>query len=277
METQPKTLSQIAMELDAVEEAISHSDEKSQELIARYRSSNREFVSLGLTTLVRELKKDSHGSELLMALLENPEIYSLFSIHGLLRANPAQQVLEVLEQVKPYLEKESISIEFIDYLDGVATLELPAAGCGSPTGDLIEGLTALMKNRVDGFIRISPKSPAQLATFIALDSLTMPRTEWLKGPKVDELATDRATFINSEKSPGAVAFRLNSGEIVVYENLCPHSQLPLREASCSYDTITCQWHGYEFSARDGGCFTESHLSLRKVPFKIVNGEIWISI
>ena len=68
------------------------------------KSAIEEFHKVGLTQIVRTLKADPRGKELLFELADQPAVYALFSMHGLVRADLRTQVSRVIEMVRPYLQ-----------------------------------------------------------------------------------------------------------------------------------------------------------------------------
>jgi len=92
-------------------------------------------------------------------------------------------------------------------------------------------------------------------------------------------------------------FRLGE-EFFAYENKCPHLQgpvcqgkiLPLAVEDVQADgssngrvfsktkmNVVCPWHGFEFDIRTGTHPMDSKVRLRKIPLKIVDGGIYLSV
>jgi nitrite reductase/ring-hydroxylating ferredoxin subunit len=92
-------------------------------------------------------------------------------------------------------------------------------------------------------------------------------------------------------------FRLGE-EFFAYENKCPHLEgpvcqgkiLPLavediqadgssngRVFSKSKMNVVCPWHGFEFDIRTGIHPMDSRVRLRKVPLKVIDGAIYLSV
>ena len=53
------------------------------------KSAIEEFHKDGLTLVVRHLKSDPRGKELLMELAAEPSVYTLFAMHGIIRTEAA--------------------------------------------------------------------------------------------------------------------------------------------------------------------------------------------
>jgi hypothetical protein len=61
------------------------------------KSTIEEFHKVGLTHVVKKLKDDPHGKQLLFELVDEPTVYALFAMHGLVRADLKTQVSRVIE------------------------------------------------------------------------------------------------------------------------------------------------------------------------------------
>ena len=83
-----------------------------------------------------------------------------------------------------------------------------------------------------------------------------------------------------------------------WENRCPHLEgpvcqgkiLPLATEAVASDgtssgrvfskeqmNIICPWHGYEFDIRTGTHPTDKRVRLRRIPVKVVDGEIFVTV
>src|SRR6188768_549378 len=92
-------------------------------------------------------------------------------------------------------------------------------------------------------------------------------------------------------------FRLGN-ELFAYENKCPHLEgpvcqgkiLPLAVEDVQADgssngrvfsktkmNIVCPWHGFEFDIRTGMHPMDSRVRLRKIPVKVVDGALYVSV
>lgn len=51
-----------------------------------------------------------------------------------------------------------------------------------------------------------------------------------------------------------IALFIHEGRVVALDNICPHQGGPLSEGGITEEGfVTCPWHGWEFSAKDGAC------------------------
>jgi nitrite reductase/ring-hydroxylating ferredoxin subunit len=92
-------------------------------------------------------------------------------------------------------------------------------------------------------------------------------------------------------------FRLG-GEFYAYENRCPHLEgpvcqgkiLPLALEAVAPDgtssgrvfskqqmNVVCPWHGYEFDIRTGTHPTDKRVRLRRMPVRVVDGDVFVTV
>lgn len=189
MTEQSADFAELARRVDQIQDEISHhADPSVVDLTTRYATALEDFNRAGLSTIVRTLKDDPHGRELLFSLVDQPEVMALLTLHGLVKTDQVRQVLQVIEMVRPYLDKEGIAVEVVSVADGVVTMRLPGGGCGSTTAGLREGLEEVMRARVTGFQRIDEVKPEAGPTFVPLTALgTRPSDFELSGARAPSL------------------------------------------------------------------------------------------
>jgi nitrite reductase/ring-hydroxylating ferredoxin subunit len=121
------------------------------------------------------------------------------------------------------------------------------------------------------------------------------------------MADIRVTDVASLGDPGRKVVEVNGMEVGIfrlgeevfaYENRCPHLEgpvcqgkmLPLALEDIQPDgsskgrvfskgkmNIVCPWHGFEFDIRTGTHPMDSKVRLRRLPVKVIDGEIYLSI
>ena len=78
------------------------------------KSTIEEFHKVGLTHIVKKLKDDPEGKKLLFELVDEPTVYALFAMHGLVRADLKTQVERVIEMVRPYMQSHGGDVSLVD-------------------------------------------------------------------------------------------------------------------------------------------------------------------
>lgn len=72
-----------------------------------------------------------------------------------------------------------------------------------------------------------------------------------------------------------VILRLN-GEIVCFEDRCPHRNVPLSNGEIIDEKIRCNYHGWCFT-KDGNHSCNKNISIKKYHIKVIQNLIWINL
>jgi len=102
-------LEELAVQVDRAVEAIDSLDTDSRAKSLALKTAIESFHRAGLTTIVRRLKADGRGKELLFELVDDPAVRVLFAMHGLVRlpeAEPAPEPLELVQIQLPVIAAE---------------------------------------------------------------------------------------------------------------------------------------------------------------------------
>ena len=67
------------------------------------------------------------------------------------------------------------------------------------------------------------------------------------------------------------------GELVAYENRCPHLANPLSEGDFDDGVLTCAAHEWEFDARTGRGVNPASACLHRYPVRLDGEKIFVSI
>lgn len=99
---------------------------------------------------------------------------------------------------------------------------------------------------------------------------------------VELIALDRCrqgggTFIAHNNLELAV-FRLTEPDrVVVIDNACPHAGGNLSGGEVKGNTVTCQWHQWEFSLTTGACTHTQRARVRRYPAEVRDGMVWVDL
>lgn len=75
-----------------------------------------------------------------------------------------------------------------------------------------------------------------------------------------------------------VAIFRDQGEFYALEDYCPHAGAPLNDGPVSQGAVTCMWHGWKFSLRDGSCMNIPRgFPVRTFPLNIVGEDIYVTL
>lgn len=66
------------------------------------------------------------------------------------------QVIEVIEKIRPYIQRDGGDVEFVSLLDGIVTVRMHGAciGCHALDITLTYGIESMLKEEVEGIERV---------------------------------------------------------------------------------------------------------------------------
>ena len=75
----------------------------------------------------------------------------------------------------------------------------------------------------------------------------------------------------------SVALFQHKGDIYATDNQCPHMGYPLTRGRVRNGVLTCDWHGWSYDMKGGGCFTGGCDDLDTFPVEVRDGSIYIDV
>jgi nitrite reductase/ring-hydroxylating ferredoxin subunit/Fe-S cluster biogenesis protein NfuA len=276
--------------------------DQAQAAVKEYREALEAFHAEALRVMIRRLKADARGKELLLELAEEPLVYASMLTLGVVKADLTTRVARAIERIRPYARSHGGDVEFVRVDGDTAFVRLHGAcsGCSMSAQTLSEGvenairavapeITSVeqVKDRpVAGFIPLTIKAGDAAApgngtgTTIGVGMGTSAANAawqsagWVRGPMIAEVAESKPTRVMTDGSDVLVIRR--EGQVFAYRNVCPHQGMPLDDGMLSADgTLTCPWHGLEFDVCSGECKNEPMVQLEPLPVKIHESRVWI--
>lgn len=280
------TFEELASRVDDAAKAVADLDPAAQKVAPELKDAVEAIHRDALVTIVRALKTDAH--EVLLALVDDPTVHLLLSLHGIIRPDPMTLANRVLVDVRPQLQSHGGDVALDSIADGVAYVRLEGAcnGCSMSSVTLrnlveealVEGVPAVTS------VEVLPNEPSP--TLISIDSLFMgpdPETEgWVKAAPAAELADGKISPLHLTSASGKQAdvIVVNVDQrLTAYDNACAHEGLPLDNAmlDASNGTLTCPWHGFCYDATSGECLSAPGAQLEQLPLRVDAGHVWIRV
>ena len=75
----------------------------------------------------------------------------------------------------------------------------------------------------------------------------------------------------------SVALFQHQGNVYATDNQCPHMGYPLTRGRVRNGVLTCDWHGWSYDMRGGGCFTGGCDDLDTFPVEVRDSAIYIDV
>ena len=243
------------------------------------KSTIEAFHKVGLTHIVRKLKNDPTGKQLLFELLDEPAVYALFTMHGLVRADQKTRVTRVLEMVRPYMQSHGGDVTLVELQDNTVYVRLSGNcnGCSMSSATLQNIVEESLREHVPEIERVEvvPNEPANLVQLQAPAASDEQSWGWIEGPMATELQQERPyAFENGDHK--ILLIKSKQG-VRAYRNACAHQGLPLEGGLVDFDsgTITCPWHGFQYDSESGECLSAPQCQLESFPLRIENNRILV--
>ncbi|MGZ4590464.1 MAG: Rieske 2Fe-2S domain-containing protein [Actinomycetes bacterium] len=266
----PTSLEQLAARVDTALTKVSALPAPVQVVAIELKDALDELHRVGLARIITDLRADPRGRELLFALVDVPEVLTLFQLHGLVRAPDlaTRTRLAFDELVAQGLTGELVRVEGTQ-----AVLRLPGAtGCSG--AEMKDGIGKALMHAVHGLTAVEVEEPVKEPTLIALSSLMVrPGTAWVDGPPRLGVLPGQLRRVDVG---GTTAVVLVAGDaLVAWVNACPRQGEPLDGGRLDVDecTITCAAHGLEFDALTGESLSVPGLVLTAVPVRDNEGTV----
>ena len=248
------------------------------------------FHRSALVHIVRTLRSDPRGKELLFELVDDPGVHAMFALHGIVRADPATRARQALATVRPYLQSHGGDVELVRVEGDTAFVRLhgSCSGCSMSAVTLREGVEDALVRLVDEVERIEVLEDQPTAAFIPLSQVgRKPLAEeagWVRVLPVDAVVAGSMVRADVELAPASgddppivdsFVVVNHDTRVAVFRNRCVHQGLSLDGGSLDGGVITCPWHGFRFDASSGECLTAANAQLTQVPTRVEDGDVWI--
>ncbi len=278
-------LESLAQQVDQALAQVMKLDGPAQAAALDLKRAIEAFHRLGLTQIVQRLKADPRGKELLFELVDEPSVYALFAMHGIVRADVATQAARVLEMVRPYMRSHGGDVELVRVEGDTAFVRLHGAcnGCSLSAVTLRESVQEALTTHVPQIQRVEvvpddPVSGLILPEEIAVNGGGMD-AGWLQGPPVEAVEPGVPYRMDGEVEGETVSILIVNldNQFYAYRNQCAHQGLPLDGGMLDVEScvLTCPWHGFRFDASTGECLTAPQAQLEPFPLRIQEGHIWV--
>lgn len=300
-----RPLEQLAGTLDEAMGRLAGLDPDARSVITDALDALNALHKDGLTAVVRHLRQDERGKELLFELVDDPAVLMMLSMHGIVRPDPMTGARRVLDAVRPGLESHGGGVE-LDRIEGsTAFVRLQGAcnGCSMASVTMRNGVEAALVEGVPGLtsVEVVPNDPSP--TLIPLSSIGIGAPDDADGDRAADANDDvrreleaagwahacsaadlgvgelQAVTLAPAEGPSVDVIVVNAaGQMAAYVNECAHLGRRLDDAlvDAEQGTITCAGHGFCYDSTNGECLSMPGAQLRQLPLRLDDdGGVWI--
>lgn len=276
---EPDELDRLAGQVDAAVAAVGGLGEAERAKALELKAAVEAFHKAALTTLVRRLRADPRGKELLFELVDDPLVHAMFAMHGIVRADLATRVARVIEHVRPYMRSHGGDVELVEVRDRVAYVRLHGAcnGCSMSAVTLREGVDEALRANVPEIagVEVLPSDPGPARIMPESIGVRSQAAGWVAGPPLEQVPPGSMCRLDTEQA--SVLIINHQDQLSAYRNACAHQGLPLDGGLLDPQagTLTCPWHGFCFDTTSGECLTAPQAQLESFPLRVEAGRIWV--
>ena len=285
------SIEDLAARLDEAISRVDDLDPAARGIVSEAIETLDELHKQALVAVVRRLRDDPRGKELLFELVDEPCVRMVLAMHGVIRPDPITLARQVLDRIRPGLQSHGGDVELDSIQGTTAFVRLQGAcnGCSMASVTMRDSVSEALVAGVPGLtgVDVVPNDPTP--TLIPVDSLRVRPTAdqsqdeaerlrsagWLRA--VDLRALTARDVVRVEAGPTEAIVLQQDGQVAAYVNKCAHQGRPLDGALLdrSEGTLTCPWHGLCYDATTGECLTLPGAQLQQLPVRVVGGDVWI--
>jgi len=100
--------------------------------------------------------------------------------------------------------------------------------------------------------------------------------DWTRIVRLSDCSVGRGRYVTLGLHELAI-FRLESDQIIVTRNSCPHAGGNLAAGAVAGSVVTCPWHQWPFDLLTGACPLSENVRLTRYESKVDEGWIWAKL
>lgn len=283
-----RTIEDLAQALDQASSRLADLDPLPRQVATDLKTALDDLHREALVRIVRTLREDPRGKELLFELADDPSVRIVMLMHALIRQDPMTLAQQALDTVRPQLQSHGGDVELVRIDDGLAYVRLSGAcnGCSMSAVTMRNGVEEALKQHVPGItgVEVLPNEPGPALIPLGEVGIRLPEPQrgWCRTLELDKFDLDEIVAVTLEPEDAAAveAIVVNiGGQLAAYENVCAHLGMPLDTAEIDpvAGTLTCSWHGFCFDALSGECRSMPGTQLAQLPLRVDNGYVWVRV
>lgn len=276
------TFDELAERVDRARDAVLALDAAPRATAIELKDAIEAAHRAALVTIVRRLRDDDRGRELLYELVDDPGVLALLTLHGIVRADPLTRARQTLDAVRPMLQSHGGDVELVEVRsDGVATVRLQGScnGCSMSAVTLRETVEEALVTGVAEISAIEVLDDEPTAAFIPLSAIGRKpdpgETGWIDAGGADAVALGSMLRVDVD-SDSFVVTNIDN-RFAAFRNECVHQGLSLDGGLVDDGVLQCPWHGFRYDATSGECLSSPGAQLQQVPLRITDGRVWLRV
>ena len=236
----------------------------------------------GLVRLIRVVRSDPGGATQLRQAVQDPFIFGLLRLHGIVREPLAQRVQQALDAVAPLLASHGGGVELVAVLPpDTVQLRLTGncQGCASSGLTLAEGVERSIRQHapeVLHVVQVSPGAHSARAGEPQPIRFVSPFAKADDGGYADLCALDDLpeSAVQARQLDGRALLLYREGDQVsCFDNSCAHLGQPLDGGQVERGVLTCPHHGFRYDLATGECLDVGEVQLVMDAVRVEGGRV----
>jgi nitrite reductase/ring-hydroxylating ferredoxin subunit/Fe-S cluster biogenesis protein NfuA len=239
----------------------------------------------GLVRLIRVVRSDPGGAAQLRQAVQDPFIFGLLRLHGIVREPLEQRVQQALDAVAPLLASHGGGVELVAVLPpDTVQLRLTGncQGCASSGLTLAEGVERSIRQHAPEVLHVVQVSQAPHAARAPGQPqpirFVSPFARADEGNYADLCALDDLpeSAVQARQLDGRALLLYRQGDQVsCFDNACAHLGQPLDGGPVEAGVLTCPHHGFRFDLSTGECLDVGEVQLVVHAVRVQGGRVAI--
>jgi Fe-S cluster biogenesis protein NfuA/nitrite reductase/ring-hydroxylating ferredoxin subunit len=281
-----RELEELAGALDSALAAVGDLDPESRRVAGQLQRALDDAHRAALVHLIRALRADARGKELLFAAADIPAVRMVLLMHELIRPDPTTLARQALDEVRPQLQSHGGDVTLDRVADGVVYVRLSGAcnGCSMSAVTMRNGVEKVLQERLPGVaVEVVPNEPGPALiplTEVGLRPGAAADPSWCAALTLDQIGTRDVVHAVLHPPGGddvpVIVVNID-GQMAAYRDACAHLGMSLAEADLDPTTgeLTCPWHGHTFDGLSGESRSLPGAQLDPLPLRVDGGQVWV--
>lgn len=238
-----------------------------------------------LLRIVQGLREDSAAALQLRKVVQDPLVFGVLRLHGLVRDPLESRVRAALDSVAPFLAEHGGGVELVA-IKPPDTVEIRLTGacngCPAAGMTLHQGVEKAIREHAPEIARIAAVKGVEAAN----DGKTIPLhfvspfakendDGFVDACALDELPLGVATALTV--SGREVLFWRDRGSVGCVDNACAHLGMPLDGGEVGDGVIECPYHGFQYRLDTGECLTVPEVQLIVHAVRVRDGRVAVKL
>ncbi len=249
-----------------------------QAILERFKLAIEALHREALLRLVRGLREDPAAALRLREVAQDPIVFGVLRLHGLVRDPLETRVRAALIAVEPMLAQHGGGVELVAVKPpDTVEVRLTGAcqGCPASGQTLSEGVERAIKEHAPEIVRVVQVRGLSSAKTIPLHFIS-PFARESDAGFIDVCALDELSLgqIHTHKlGDREILLYRDHDQVSCFDNSCAHMGMPLDGGNVAEGVIECPYHAFKYRLDTGECLTVPEVQLVVHAVRVRDGRV----